>query len=158
MVCVRSYGQLTRLLPLPSPPTPTLTPRACVRLLPLPSPKHPPPTNTNPIHCRHLPSPPNFPPNPIHCPPLQSLGWRTMLVVPELENELAVNQASHATQYELRMLRQARADVDSQLQRLEWAVACGEVSREQAAQVQAQLGLLAAEREAVKERYSRLLR
>lgn len=98
------------------------------------------------------------PPNTPFTDALQSLGWRTMLVVPELENELAVNQASHATQYELRMLRQARADVDSQLQRLEWAVARGEVSGEQAAQVQAQLGLLAAEREAVKERYSRLLR
>jgi len=88
----------------------------------------------------------------------QSLGWRTMLVVPELENELTVNSASHATHYELRMLRNARSDVDSQLQRLEWAVKQGEVAPEALAQNQAQLALLHAEREAIKERYSRLLR
>jgi hypothetical protein len=88
----------------------------------------------------------------------QSLGWRTMLVVPELENELAVSSHSNSTHYELRMLRTARADVDSQLQRLEWAVARGEVAPEAMAQNQAQLGLLHAEREAIKERYSRLLK
>lgn len=52
---------------------------------------------------------------------LQSLGWRTMLVVPELEQELAIRAASKATQRELRMLRIARADLDNQIQRLEWA-------------------------------------
>jgi hypothetical protein len=81
-----------------------------------------------------------------------------MLVVPELENELAVSSHSHSTHYELRMLRTARADVESQLQRLEWAVETGEVAPEAMAQNQAQLGLLHAEREAIKERYSRLLK
>lgn len=81
-----------------------------------------------------------------------------MLVVPELENELAVNQRSHRTHYELRMLRNARADVDSQLQRLEWAMRRGEVAADAMAQNKAQLELLRAEREAIKERYSRLLR
>jgi hypothetical protein len=81
-----------------------------------------------------------------------------MLVVPELENELAVNASSQATHYELRMLRTARADVDSQLQRLEWAVKQGEVAPGDFEHNQAQLALLHAEREAIKERYSRLLK
>lgn len=81
-----------------------------------------------------------------------------MLVVPELENELAVNVSSRATHYELRMLRSARADVDSQLQRLEWALKQGEVVPDAIHQNQAQVVLLHAEREAIKERYSRLLR
>lgn len=44
-----------------------------------------------------------------------------MLVVPELEQELAIRAATKATQRELRMLRIARADLDNQIQRLEWA-------------------------------------
>jgi hypothetical protein len=46
---------------------------------------------------------------------LQSLGWRTMLVVPELEQELAVAEATRATQFELKMLRNARSDLDTQV-------------------------------------------
>jgi hypothetical protein len=45
----------------------------------------------------------------------QSLGWRTMLVVPELEQELAVGEATRATQFELKMLRNARSDLDTQV-------------------------------------------
>lgn len=48
---------------------------------------------------------------------LQSLGWRTMLVVPELEQELAVGETTHATQFELKMLRNARSDLDTQVSR-----------------------------------------
>ncbi len=51
----------------------------------------------------------------------KSLGWRTMLVVPELEAELAL-AADHAPlQRELRLLRAARSDLDNRIQRLEWA-------------------------------------
>jgi hypothetical protein len=46
---------------------------------------------------------------------LQSLGWRTMLVVPELEQELAVAEATRTTQFELKMLRNARSDLDTQV-------------------------------------------
>jgi hypothetical protein len=81
-----------------------------------------------------------------------------MLVVPELENELAVAEAMRATQYELRMLREARADVDCQLQRLEWAQRQGAVPPASYAQHKAQVALLRAERDAVKERHSLLLR
>eukprot|EP00882_Tetradesmus_deserticola_P021930 GHRQ01023779.1.p2 GENE.GHRQ01023779.1~~GHRQ01023779.1.p2 ORF type:complete len:109 (-),score=16.38 GHRQ01023779.1:26-352(-) len=49
------------------------------------------------------------------CFTVQSLGWRTMLVVPELEQELAVGEATRATQFELKMLRNARADLDTQV-------------------------------------------
>jgi hypothetical protein len=45
----------------------------------------------------------------------QSLGWRTMLVVPELEQELAVGEATRTTQFELKMLRNARSDLDTQV-------------------------------------------
>jgi hypothetical protein len=38
-----------------------------------------------------------------------------MLVVPELEQELAVAEATRATQFELKMLRNARSDLDTQV-------------------------------------------
>ncbi|WIA37290.1 hypothetical protein OEZ86_014231 [Tetradesmus obliquus] len=87
----------------------------------------------------------------------KSLGWRTMLVVPELEQELAVAEATRTTQFELKMLRNARSDLDTQIQRLEWAFKQREIPPEALLQNQEQLALLRAEREAVKDRHSRLL-
>eukprot|EP00879_Flechtneria_rotunda_P000833 GHRR01000958.1.p1 GENE.GHRR01000958.1~~GHRR01000958.1.p1 ORF type:complete len:660 (+),score=216.69 GHRR01000958.1:198-2177(+) len=88
----------------------------------------------------------------------KSLGWRTMLVVPELESELALTEATRTTQYELNMLRNTRSDLDAQIQRLEWAVKQGEIKQDAAAQNEKQLALLKEERESVKERHTELLR
>jgi HAD superfamily 5'-nucleotidase-like hydrolase len=56
----------------------------------------------------------------------KSLGWRTMLVVPELEAELDILSRSKGAMAELRTLRAARDALEDQIQRLEWAVAHGE--------------------------------
>jgi hypothetical protein len=56
----------------------------------------------------------------------KSLGWRTMLVVPELEAELDILSRSGGAMAELRTLRGARDALEDQIQRLEWAVAHGE--------------------------------
>eukprot|EP00775_Hariotina_reticulata_P000930 gene930-1256_t len=88
----------------------------------------------------------------------KSLGWRTMLVVPELESELAVAEATRSTQYELKMLRNARSDLDTQIQRLEWAFKQQEIPPEALRKNELQLLQLKAEREEIKERHSELLR
>jgi 5'-nucleotidase len=56
----------------------------------------------------------------------KSLGWRTMLVVPELEAELDILSRSGGAAAELRTLRGARDALEDQIQRLVWAVAHGE--------------------------------
>ncbi|KAI8472984.1 MAG: purine 5'-nucleotidase [Monoraphidium minutum] len=55
----------------------------------------------------------------------KSLGWRTMLVVPELERELEVAAHSVNIQRELRALREQRDALADQIERLEWQVAHG---------------------------------
>lgn len=88
----------------------------------------------------------------------KSLGWRTMLVVPELESELAVAQQTRETQQELSLLRAARADLDDQIQRLQWAFRNGEVPGGSAAQNTQMLGDLQANREALKKQHKALLK
>lgn len=53
----------------------------------------------------------------------KDLGWRTMLVVPELESELALAVKTQGNLQELRVLRQQRDVLDDQIQRLEWRMA-----------------------------------
>lgn len=50
-----------------------------------------------------------------------------MLVVPELETELQMQEKTATTQRELKMLRLARADLDGRVQRLEWAFKQNEI-------------------------------
>ena len=47
-----------------------------------------------------------------------------MLVVPELEQELAVAEATRTTQFELKMLRNARSDLDTQVRGRKVAGSC----------------------------------
>lgn len=49
----------------------------------------------------------------------KTLGWRTMLVVPELETELEIQAASVGVGTELKTLRQQRDGLEDQIQRLE---------------------------------------
>lgn len=53
----------------------------------------------------------------------KTLGWRTMLVVPELETELEIQAASIGVGSELKTLRQQRDGLEDQIQRLEGALA-----------------------------------
>lgn len=52
----------------------------------------------------------------------KTLGWRTMLVVPELEAELDILSKQADTAAEMRALRAARDALEDQIQRLEWAL------------------------------------
>ena len=51
-----------------------------------------------------------------------SVGWRTMLVVPELDVELSMLEPSTRVNEELRLLRDQRDRVDDEIHRFEWAV------------------------------------
>lgn len=55
----------------------------------------------------------------------KTLGWRTMLVVPELEAELDILSKQTDTAAEMRALRAARDALEDQIQRLEWALEHG---------------------------------
>ncbi|KAK9843987.1 hypothetical protein WJX81_001142 [Elliptochloris bilobata] len=55
----------------------------------------------------------------------KTLGWRTMLVVPELESELEVQAAHSGVMRELKALRQQRDGLEDHIQRLEWGLAHG---------------------------------
>ena len=50
----------------------------------------------------------------------KSMGWRTMLIVPELQMELQHAGACEAAQRELAMLRKLRDELDERVYRLEW--------------------------------------
>ena len=50
----------------------------------------------------------------------RDLGWRTMLVIPELETELKTLMNRKDDMKELMVLRQQRDSLEDQLQRLEW--------------------------------------
>ncbi|KAL3150708.1 hypothetical protein ABBQ32_000495 [Trebouxia sp. C0010 RCD-2024] len=52
----------------------------------------------------------------------KTLGWRTMLVVPELDTELDILQRHQGAMDELRSLREARDAVDDQIQRMQWGL------------------------------------
>ncbi|PNW77918.1 hypothetical protein CHLRE_10g456900v5 [Chlamydomonas reinhardtii] len=53
----------------------------------------------------------------------KDIGWRTMLVVPELELELEKAGRSAKMADELRQLRQLRDEYDDRIQRLKWSIA-----------------------------------
>ncbi|GLC48217.1 hypothetical protein PLESTB_000071700 [Pleodorina starrii] len=55
----------------------------------------------------------------------KDIGWRTMLVVPELELELDKLARSTKMQEELRQLRQLRDEYDDRIQRLRWSIRGG---------------------------------
>jgi HAD superfamily 5'-nucleotidase-like hydrolase len=55
----------------------------------------------------------------------KALGWRTMLVIPELESELETLGSRGGDLAELEMLRLQRDALDDQIQRLEWRLANG---------------------------------
>ena len=56
----------------------------------------------------------------------KTLGWRTMLIVPELASELAILARNAQTTRRLRALRQQRDALEDQIQRLSWGLQHGE--------------------------------
>ena len=55
----------------------------------------------------------------------KTLGWRTMLIVPELASELGILARNAHTTRRLRALRQQRDALEDQIQRMSWAVQHG---------------------------------
>ncbi|GBF93676.1 hypothetical protein Rsub_06779 [Raphidocelis subcapitata] len=93
----------------------------------------------------------------------KSLGWRTMLVVPELEMELECEAQFADAQDEMRALRQQRDDLADEVERLEWALANGPPAppaelEQRRAEGRAAVEALRARRQEVKERHSSMLR
>lgn len=87
----------------------------------------------------------------------KSLGWRTMLVVPELVAELQALNVSQQTRRELRWLRQVRDDLDDQIQRTEWAFEHGRVPEHAAQQNREALANLRQQRDDIKQRHRETL-
>ena len=93
----------------------------------------------------------------------KSLGWRTMLVVPELEHELEALEAQSTVPDALRRIREERDGLDDQIHRLEWQAkhtsfdddAAGDTSRIEGEQA---IARLKAERDTVRAEHSRLLK
>lgn len=56
----------------------------------------------------------------------KTLGWRTMLIVPELASELDILTRNAQTTRRLRALRQQRDALEDQIQRMSWALQHGE--------------------------------
>jgi hypothetical protein len=52
----------------------------------------------------------------------KSMGWRTMLIVPELEMELQHAASCEGTQKELALLRRLRDSKTERIHRLEWTL------------------------------------
>ncbi|GLI63513.1 hypothetical protein VaNZ11_006498 [Volvox africanus] len=94
----------------------------------------------------------------------KDIGWRTMLVVPELELELEKLGRSMKMQEELRQLRHLRDEYDDRIQRLRWSVRSNKGMEEGGVEDQAYrdaLQLLEAaetDRAQLKARHSALLR
>jgi len=86
----------------------------------------------------------------------KATGWRTMLVVPELEVELALQERTKGLQHELRLLRQQRDQLDDEIQRFEWGLAHGALApgSDAYAKNAAMVGELRAVRESLKARHS----
>lgn len=81
----------------------------------------------------------------------KQLGWRTMLVVPELEHELELLQQTTANRKEIWQLRQERDELEDTLHRLEWALRSEKLPNEEQEQIVCQIAELQQRRDKVRE-------
>ncbi|EFN56183.1 hypothetical protein CHLNCDRAFT_30799 [Chlorella variabilis] len=105
---------------------------------------------------------------------LDAIGWRTLLVIPELDAELEVLAGCKNNMQELRVLRKQRDALDDQIQRLEWQLsnapldgdpshnmdlsAAGTSSEDELNAFADMLSNLKQQRESLRERHRDLLR
>lgn len=104
----------------------------------------------------------------------KAIGWRTLLVIPELDAELEVLAGCKNNMQELRVLRKQRDALDDQIQRLEWQLsnapldgdpshnmdlsAAGTSSEDELNAFADMLSNLKQQRESLRERHRDLLR
>ncbi|CAD6207833.1 unnamed protein product [Miscanthus lutarioriparius] len=65
--------------------------------------------------------------NAVHVP----TSWRTMLVIPELEQEVKLLSESKSTRKELRHLRMERDSIEDRIHHLEWSLKLDDVTENQ---------------------------
>ncbi|KAF8406434.1 hypothetical protein HHK36_008521 [Tetracentron sinense] len=78
------------------------------------------------------------------------LGWRTMLVVPELEGEAELLSESRDTRKKLQLLRKERDLVEDKIHRLKWYLNFEDVNVDDKQKLSSQLEKLEAQRELVR--------
>eukprot|EP00898_Chlorokybus_atmophyticus_P002579 jgi/Chlat1/3321/Chrsp22S03415 len=81
----------------------------------------------------------------------KTLGWRTMLIVPELEKELRkVMEISRLPSQDFKLLRDRHDSLDDHIQRLEWKLKFGELADADRKETTHQIANLREQRDAVK--------
>lgn len=85
------------------------------------------------------------------------LGWRTMLVVPELEREVELLWELRDTRKQLQGLRCEREHIEDRLQRIKWSLKFEDLTFEQKEKLYAELDNLESERERVRLGHQQLL-
>lgn len=78
------------------------------------------------------------------------LGWRTMLVVPELEKEVQVLASSRDTRKKLNLLRSERDQIEDQTHHLKWSLEHDDLDADEKQKITSKLDLLEAQRARVR--------
>ncbi|KAK7352333.1 hypothetical protein VNO80_17753 [Phaseolus coccineus] len=81
------------------------------------------------------------------------LGWRTMLVVPELEKEVKLLWASRDTRKELQFLRSERDRIEDEIHHLKWSLKFKNPNADSKQKLSSELDTLELEREGVRLRH-----
>ncbi|XP_024541638.1 5'-nucleotidase domain-containing protein 4 isoform X2 [Selaginella moellendorffii] len=88
----------------------------------------------------------------------KQLGWRTMLVVPELDREVELLQSSRAVQKEIQRLRHSREEIEDELQKLEWTLKYFKGTKEEEGPLQEKREALQRERDEVQKSHRTMQR
>ncbi|CAM6028383.1 unnamed protein product [Sphagnum balticum] len=83
----------------------------------------------------------------------KELGWRTMLVVPELEFELEMLAQTFSIRKEISKLRMLRDVLEDKLQSLEWALRFHNLTVEEQHTFQEKIEILQSERDKIREQH-----
>lgn len=81
----------------------------------------------------------------------KELGWRTMLVVPELDKELQLFYQTVGIRKEFRFLRQQREILDDKIQRLDWVLRFESHNVQDHKKLQSEIDALQVERDKIRE-------
>ncbi|XP_010254846.1 PREDICTED: 5'-nucleotidase domain-containing protein 4-like isoform X2 [Nelumbo nucifera] len=86
------------------------------------------------------------------------LGWRTMLVVPELEREVELLSQSRETHKQLQLLRKERDLVENKIHHLKWSLEFKDVSVDEKQKLSSELEELESQREQVRLHHQQVQR
>ncbi|XP_062159422.1 uncharacterized protein LOC133866795 isoform X2 [Alnus glutinosa] len=86
------------------------------------------------------------------------LGWRTMLVVPELEREIELLWELRDTRKELRLLREQRDLIEDKIHRLKWSIKFEDVKVDEKQKLSSAVNELESQREQVRSTHQQAQR